>query len=102
MKFRLEWVFTATNSLLLTNKGSVSSIGSGRQGSKDGTAEEARFDRPSGISHSESDGSLFICDYNSDKIRKITFKGILQMSQFLIVNVKITWHSSSLIIKTIY
>ncbi len=52
------------------------SIGNGDPGFKDGIAEEAQFDGPIGISHSESDGSLLVCDFTSTKIRKITFKGI--------------------------
>ncbi len=64
------------------NTGIVRSIGSGNKGLKDGIAEEAEFNTPSGISHSESDGSLLVCDYYNHKIRKITFEGILKY-QFL-------------------
>ncbi len=62
--------------VFLPTTGDVSSIGQGNLGFKDGVAEEAQFNYPSGISVSESDGSLFICDTNNHKIRKITFKGI--------------------------
>ncbi len=55
----------------------MSSIGNGVAGFKDGNAEEAHFYAPIGISHSELDGSLFICDYHNNKIRKVTFEGIL-------------------------
>ncbi len=61
----------------LTNTGIVSSIGSGRRGFKDGKAEEAEFNYPTGISPSESDGSLLVCDHYNHKIRKITFEGIV-------------------------
>ncbi len=54
----------------------VSSIGSGKEGFKDGIADEAEFFYPTGISHSESDGSLLICDFRNNKIRKITFEGM--------------------------
>ncbi len=50
-------------------------IGSGDDGFKDGTAEEAEFNHPSGITSSESDGSLLVCDSKNYKIRKISFKG---------------------------
>ncbi len=62
--------------MMTINTGNVRSIGNGKQAHRDGTAETAQFDYPSGITCSESDGSLFVCDSGSHKIRKITFKGI--------------------------
>ncbi len=61
-----------TNSQTL---GYVRTIGSGNNGSKDGIAEEAQFSHPTGISDSETDGSLLVCDYHNHKIRKIIFEG---------------------------
>ncbi len=55
----------------------MSSIGSGISGFKDGISEESQFNNPIGITHSESDGSLLVCDYSNNKIRKITFEGKL-------------------------
>lgn len=60
---------------LLHNTGNASVIGSGIQGFKDGTDTEAQFNCPFGISPSESDGSLLVCDYVNNKIRKIIFEG---------------------------
>ncbi len=56
-------------------KGNVSSIGNGTPGHIDGTAEQAQFFNLSGITCSESDGSLLVCDSGSHNIRKITFEG---------------------------
>ncbi len=69
-----------------TNTGNVTSIGSGNPGFKDGTAEEAQFNKPTGITQSESDGSLLVCDFNNHKIRKITFEGIITSSYFQFID----------------
>ncbi len=58
------------------------SIGNGNAGFKDGIAEEAQFSSPSGVSQSEADGSVLVCDSGNHKIRKITFEGILHSLQF--------------------
>ncbi len=67
--------------LFTTNTGNMRSIGSGKQGFKDGIAEVAQFSSPSGITQSELDGSLLVCDSGNHKIRKITFEGILHSLQ---------------------
>ncbi len=74
------------NVLSPTNTGNATSIGSGKQGFKDGIAEEAQFNNPSGITQSESDGSLLVCDFNNHKIRKITFEGIITSTYFKFVD----------------
>ncbi len=61
---------------LIINTEKVGSIGNGKQGFKDGIAEKAEFNGLTGISPSESDGSLLVCDCNNHKIRRITFEGI--------------------------
>ncbi len=69
-------LFFKTSHLL--NTGNVTSIGA-LPGFKDGFAEEAQFYNPAGITVSESDGSLLVCDCRNNKIRKITFEGITSM-----------------------
>ncbi len=53
----------------------MKSFGSGNRGLKDGLAEEAKFSGPTGITSSESDGALLVCDSNNHTIRKIVFTG---------------------------
>ncbi len=74
--------------------GNVRSVGNGNPGFKDGTATETQFYYPSGITQSESDGSLLVSEEYNHKIRKITFEGIpprflLRFTEFLCEGEKI-------------
>ncbi len=84
----------------LTNIGDVTSIGSGKQGSKDGIADEAEFNGPRGISQSESDGSLLVCDEKNNKIRKIIFEGIPHVNCDVLVH-QILFPGDEIRVKTI-
>jgi sugar lactone lactonase YvrE len=48
--------------------------GSGKAGHRDGPALHAQFDSPTGIA-TGSDGSLYVCDTGSDRIRKVSPDG---------------------------
>ncbi|RZA02826.1 MAG: T9SS type A sorting domain-containing protein [Sphingobacteriaceae bacterium] len=46
--------------------------GSGTAGTTNATGTSARFNGPSGILYNNVDGNIYVCDYNSDRIRKVT------------------------------
>jgi streptogramin lyase len=60
----------------ITVSGGVATVstlaGSGQSGSTDGTGTAARFNGPTGVAVG-ADGALYVADYGSNKIRKITF-----------------------------
>jgi hypothetical protein len=51
--------------------------GSGKSASEDGLGTNASFCNPWGIAIDQQTGNLFICDFSSHKIRKITPQGTL-------------------------
>jgi sugar lactone lactonase YvrE len=60
--------------------GSVSTLaGSGKEGSKDGTGNQASFKYPQGICFNESGQSLLVCDSGNDLIRRVSLTGILKL-----------------------
>lgn len=50
----------------------------------DGTGSGAQLHSPSGIAFNIFDGSLYVCDYGNDKIRKITTSGLNGILLFIL------------------
>ena len=60
----------------VTPAGVVTTVAGGERGFADGTGTAAQFSRPSGLAMG-ADGSLFVADYFSSLIRKITPAGVV-------------------------
>lgn len=62
----------------ITPAGAVTTLAgaTGMQGSVDGTGSAARFHVPAGIAV-DADGNVFVADYGSDSIRKVTPAGVV-------------------------
>jgi sugar lactone lactonase YvrE len=62
----------------ITPEGVVTTVaGSGARGDSDGTGTEATFNRPIGIAVNNSTGTLYVVDYNDNKLRMITSGGVV-------------------------
>lgn len=73
------YVADASNNAIrkVTSAGVVSTLaGGGVAGSSDGTGTAARLDEPRGIAL-DSDGTLYVADYDNHLIRKITTAGVV-------------------------
>ncbi|GAB2984933.1 hypothetical protein GCM10027049_23970 [Mucilaginibacter puniceus] len=51
--------------------------GSGSAGTTNNTGTSAKFNGPSGIVYNNVDGNLYVCDYNSDRVRKVTMGAVV-------------------------
>jgi hypothetical protein len=56
----------------------VSTVAGKEKGYKDGTVENANFNKPKGIAIDQTDGSLIVADFDNHRIRKIDQKGTLR------------------------
>jgi len=56
--------------------GHVSTLaGCGQRGYKNGKGSEANFKNPSGIVLDEQEGSLYVCDTENHRVRKVSLEG---------------------------